>query len=104
MSLEATIFMQALTLTLTVISIIWIVYLTNVQSLHWGMYLLPALLLINLGMFLSERLLEKVFVVDFGLSPATINSWAVCIQLQIPLTGVALLGVYSLNKKKNGTL
>lgn len=100
MSSEAVIFTQALTLAFTIVSIIGIIYTTKAQHLHWGMYALPLLLLVNLGLFLGERLLDKVLMVDFGLSAETINSWAIIIQLQIPLTGLALLGTNLLNRRQ----
>lgn len=101
MNSEAIIFIQALTLLLTVICIVGIAYTTKAQRLHWGMYALPILLLANLGLFLSERLLVKVFMVDFGLSAGAINSWSILIQLQLPLTGIALLGTNILSTKKS---
>ena len=101
MTSEAILVVQAISLILVILALIGSVCVVK-KGLDWKVMALPLLLIINLGIFLIQRILVKGFGIDIPLSGGFINSWAVLLQFQMALTAVVAIGLSIINRRING--
>ena len=83
MSREAVLFIQELTLVIALMGLVAGAFYLIGRRLPFGPFALPMLLLINVALFLGERVLAKVVVSGPILSVATVNQWSMLIQSSI---------------------
>ena len=93
---------QVATLIIVWFSIGAFIYAIRAGLVKLGLVVLGLLLLTNLAGFLTERVLTKANIIDFGLSISLINAWSIAIQLQLALTAAVAVILLIYNRKANG--
>ena len=94
---------QILTLILTTFSIGVIIYAVIQGRLKLGLVIMALLMLVNLGLFLTERILVKTDIISPPISAIGINIWSVSLHLQLALSGSIAAVLILLNGKVHGT-
>ena len=96
---------QIITLIIVMAAIILFAYQIIKGYLNIGLIAIGLLLLVNLGLFLTERIIIKTGIVSIESIPffstTLVNAWAIAIQLQLALTAL-VAAILLINGKVNG--
>ena len=97
---------QIITLIIVMAAIILFAYQIVKGYLNIGLIAIGLLLLVNLGLFLTERIIIKTGILSIESIPffstTLVNAWAIAIQLQLALTALAVAAILLINGKVNG--
>ena len=97
---------QIITLIIVMAAIILFAYQIIKGYLNIGLIAIGLLLLVNLGLLLTERIIIKTGILSIESIPffstTLVNAWAIAIQLQLALTALAVAAILLINGKVNG--